>query len=133
MEYHTNTTNAATVVDYEDTPSLDVSSEEKGPHYEVQPLKVASDGHTILIPQPSDDPFDPWNWSWIKKHTVLLSLAPGSLLCDGGMSWGTVLFEAQAADWKMPVPSVANSVSGGVFMQGIGGLVAVPLTQRYGR
>ncbi|KAH7152563.1 hypothetical protein EDB81DRAFT_881531 [Dactylonectria macrodidyma] len=25
-------------------------------------LKVASDGHTVLLPQPTDDPRDPLNW-----------------------------------------------------------------------
>lgn len=33
----------------------------------------------------------------------------------------------------MSVPAVANSLSGGIFMQGPGGLVAVPLIQRFGR
>lgn len=31
-------------------------------------LKLAKDGKTVLIPQPSDDPDDPLNWSWKKKH-----------------------------------------------------------------
>jgi MFS family permease len=44
-----------------------------------------------------------------------------------------VLFEAQAPTFQMSVPAVANSLSGGLFMQGIGGLVAVPLVQRFGR
>ena len=33
----------------------------------------------------------------------------------------------------MTVPAVAQSVSPGIFMQGPGGLLAVPLCQRYGR
>ncbi|KAL2018605.1 hypothetical protein VTK56DRAFT_575 [Thermocarpiscus australiensis] len=33
----------------------------------------------------------------------------------------------------MPVPEVAHSVSPGIFMQGPGGLLAVPLCERYGR
>jgi MFS family permease len=33
----------------------------------------------------------------------------------------------------MSVPDVANSISGAIFMQGPGGLLAVPLVQRYGR
>jgi hypothetical protein len=134
MDLHTvRTVDTEHVVDYD--PKLDptVSFAEEKEGRESPMLKMAADGMTILIPQPSNDPYDPWNWSWSKKHTVLLSLAPGSLLCDGGMSWGTTLFEAQAAEWHMMVPKVANSVSGGVFMQGIGGLVAVPLTQRFGR
>ena len=96
-------------------------------------LKKAKDGRTVLIPQPSDDPADPLNWSWSKKHLVLLSLALGALLTDWGMIWGTTLFQAQAATWHMSVADVSNSVSGGIFLQGPGGLLAVPLTQRYGR
>jgi hypothetical protein len=45
-------------------------------------LKTAADGQTVLIPQPSDDPDDPLNWSWLKKHTVFLSMIPGCLLAD---------------------------------------------------
>lgn len=33
----------------------------------------------------------------------------------------------------MTVPQIANSISGAIFMQGPGGLIAVPLVQRYGR
>jgi MFS family permease len=33
----------------------------------------------------------------------------------------------------MSIPAVGKSLSGGIFMQGPGGLLAVPLIQRYGR
>jgi hypothetical protein len=49
------------------------------------------------------------------------------------MTWGTTLFEAQALTWGMSVVDVSNSVSGGIFLQGPGGVLAVPLVQRYGR
>lgn len=96
-------------------------------------LKTAKDGMTVLIPQPSDDPNDPLNWSWGKKHAVFLSLLPGCFLTDWVITWGSTLFEQQARDWRMTVPQVANSISGSIFMQGAGGLLAVPLCQRYGR
>jgi hypothetical protein len=51
-------------------------------------LKTAKDGVTVLIPQPSDDPLDPLNWSWGRKHKVLLALLLPSLLTDWGMTWG---------------------------------------------
>lgn len=51
-------------------------------------LKTTKDGKTVLIPQPSDDPADPLNWSWTKKHLVLLSLFMPALLTDFGMTWG---------------------------------------------
>jgi hypothetical protein len=80
-------------------------------------LKTAGDGQTVLIPQPSDDPDDPLNWSWGKKHAVFLSLLPGCLLTDFVITWGTTMFELQAMDWKMTVPNVAHSISGAIFMQ----------------
>lgn len=53
-------------------------------------VKLAKDGVTVLIPQPSDDPDDVLNWSTAKKYKVLLSLVFASLLTDFGMTWGTV-------------------------------------------
>lgn len=43
-------------------------------------VKLAKDGQTVLIPQPSDDPEDPLNWSWGKKHMVLASMVFASLV-----------------------------------------------------
>jgi hypothetical protein len=43
-------------------------------------VKLASDGITVLIPQPSDDLEDVLNWSAGKKYRVLLSLVIASLV-----------------------------------------------------
>jgi hypothetical protein len=51
-------------------------------------VRTTKDGKTALIPQPSDDPADPLNWTWTKKHLVLLSLFMPALLTDFGMTWG---------------------------------------------
>jgi hypothetical protein len=40
-------------------------------HASTRHLKTSSDGRTILIPQPSDDPNDPLNWSQAKKNVIL--------------------------------------------------------------
>lgn len=96
-------------------------------------LKTAADGKTILIPQPSEDPEDPLNWSSAKKNMVMIALLSGSLLTDWGMTWGVTLFQAQAMEWNMSITASAASASGGIFLQGPGGIVAVPLIQRYGR
>jgi hypothetical protein len=96
-------------------------------------LKLTKDGSTVLIPQPTDDDADPLNWSWLKKHKAFFALLLPSLLTDWGMTWGTTLFEAQAGTWHMSVSDVARSTSGGIFLQGPGGILAVPLIQRYGR
>ena len=43
-------------------------------------IKLASDGKTVLIPQPSDDPDDSLNWSTGRKYRVLSSLVIASLV-----------------------------------------------------
>jgi MFS family permease len=64
---------------------------------------------------------------------VLLSLLLAALLTDFGMTYGSVVFNQQAETFHLSVPATANSISGGLFLQGPGGLFAVPLIQRYGR
>ena len=59
-------------------------------------LKVAGDGHTILIPQPSDDPNDPLNWSKYKKHLILLIISASAFLPDYGSATGAVTLLPQA-------------------------------------
>jgi len=39
--------------------------------YDNQNLKLAADGHTVLIPQPSDSPEDPLNWPWYVDQRLL--------------------------------------------------------------
>jgi hypothetical protein len=70
---------------------------------DVSQLKTTKDGTTVLIPQPSDDPEDPLNWSWAKKNLVFMTLLPGCFLTDWVITWGTTLFEAQAMTWNVSV------------------------------
>ncbi len=51
-------------------------------------VKVASDGHTRLIPQPSDDPQDPLNWSWGKKHLILFIVSLTAFIPDYSSATG---------------------------------------------
>jgi hypothetical protein len=50
-------------------------------------LKLAKDGRTVLIPQPSDDPFDVLNWETGKKLRVLTSLIFASLVKSASDCW----------------------------------------------
>ena len=61
-----------------------------------QTLRTASDGRTILIPQPSRDPNDPLNWSSLKKHVMLLTIAVVAFMSDFGSSIAVVTLLPQA-------------------------------------
>lgn len=60
-------------------------------------LKTASDGHTVLVPQPSEDHNDPLNWSPVKKHLILLIISFAAFLPDYGSATGAVTLLPQAA------------------------------------
>ncbi|KAK5653437.1 hypothetical protein OQA88_8922 [Cercophora sp. LCS_1] len=96
-------------------------------------LKVAKDGHTRLIPQPSDDPSDPLNWSWGKKHVVLFVISWASFLPDYGSATGAVTLIPQAIEWGTDPDTVNHSQAGNVFMLGAGGVVVVLLSAYFGR
>jgi hypothetical protein len=58
--------------------------------------KLASDGRTRLIPQPSDDTADPLNWPQRKKNLILFVVAFSALLPDYGSATGAVTLIPQA-------------------------------------
>jgi hypothetical protein len=71
-----------------------------------------TEGGIVLVPQPSDDPNDPLNWSWLKKHSVFLALLPGCFLTDWVITYGVQLFEAQAMDWHVSKNVVQSTTRG---------------------
>jgi hypothetical protein len=60
-------------------------------------LKTSADGQTILIPQPSDSPNDPLNWSSFRKHLILIIISCTALLPDYGSATGAVTLTPQGA------------------------------------
>ena len=85
---------------------LEARGEEQGYILDVEVLKsvtpnweqyqLAADGRTVLIPQPSTDADDPLNWSWTKKHIVLLVISATSFLPDYGSATGAVTLLPQS-------------------------------------
>ncbi|KAJ5218496.1 uncharacterized protein N7498_000595 [Penicillium cinerascens] len=96
-------------------------------------LKTTADGQTILIPQPSDSPNDPLNWSWFRKHLILIIISCTALLPDYGSATGAVTLLAQGAEWHMDPNVVNHSQVGNVFMLGVGGPIIVAFAAYFGR
>lgn len=69
-----------------------------------QGWQTASDGQTILIPQPSSSPHDPLNWSSFKKHAILVIISCTAFLPDYGSATGAVTLLPQS---KHALPSLA--------------------------
>ncbi|CAG9997091.1 unnamed protein product [Clonostachys byssicola] len=96
-------------------------------------LKFASDGHTVLLPQPTDNTCDPLNWSWTRKHLVLFTVAWAALTADVTAAAGSAIIFPQAAQWHI-TPGRANDPNAiAVLLNGIGGLIWVPVSSIWGR
>ncbi|VUC26984.1 unnamed protein product [Clonostachys rosea] len=109
-------------------------------------LKFASDGHTVLLPQPTDNTYDPLNWSWARKHLVLFTVAWAALTADVTAAAGSAIIFPQAEQWHI-TPGRANDPNAIAVLlnsdypakhaytsdSGIGGLIWVPVSSIWGR
>lgn len=68
------------------------------------------------MPQPSDDPNDPLNWSWAKKHIILFIVALAAFGGDFGSGAGIPCVIPQAAEWGMSPVRVNYSGNLNVIM-----------------
>lgn len=80
-------------------------------------LKTTPDGKTVLIPQPSESPNDPLNWSSFRKHLILIIISAAAFLPDYGSATGAVTLIPQAAYVPTLIPDfplyiVTNSAQG---------------------
>ncbi|KAJ5921131.1 hypothetical protein N7466_009457 [Penicillium verhagenii] len=96
-------------------------------------LKTTADGQIILIPQPSDSPNDPLNWSSFRKHAILIIISCTAFLPDYGSATGAVTLTAQGEEWNMDPNVVNHSQVGNVFMLGAAGPIIVVLAAYFGR
>lgn len=109
---------------------LDVETAGKN---EVAGLKLAKDGHTVLQPQPSDDPNDPLNWSSFKKHMILFIVALSAFCGDFGSGAGIPCILLQGKEWNMSPDKVNYAGNLNVIFLGIGGIWWIPFVYVWGR
>lgn len=97
---------------YKETAGYEVDVEDRAAGGADEAVRLARDGHTRLIPTPSDDPRDPLNWSSRKKHLALLVVAYTALLPDYGSATGAITLLPQAKKWRMSEDEVNHSQVG---------------------
>ncbi|CRK31560.1 hypothetical protein BN1708_015975 [Verticillium longisporum] len=96
-------------------------------------LRLAKDGHTVLLPQPTVDKDDPLNWPSWKKHAVLFVVAWGAFCADFTSAAGSAPILLQAQEWHESISRVNETNSINVLMMALGGLIWVPMTSIIGR
>ena len=58
---------------------------------------------------------------------------PALIQWNSGLTWGNTLIVPQAIEWNISVPKSANSITYGVLLAGIGGVLFTPLINTFGR
>ena len=81
-------------------------------------LKLARDGHTVLVPQPTEDPNDPLNWSWTRKHLMLAIVSTTAFLGDYGSGSGIPLIVLQG--WFHPSERPFSRANSSLQRRGMG-------------
>ena len=74
-------------------------------------LKTASNG-VVLVPQPSEDPQDPLNWSRWKKAGILLVIVSNAFTADYTAATGASAVVPQAIEWHMSPTTVIHATAG---------------------
>ena len=74
-------------------------------------LKKSAKGE-VLIPQPSDDPEDPLNWSRWKKAGILLVIGVNAATSDYSAATGASALIPQAQHWRINPNEVNHATAG---------------------
>ncbi|KAL1850747.1 hypothetical protein VTK73DRAFT_9599 [Phialemonium thermophilum] len=90
-------------------------------------------GGTLLVPQPTDDPDEPLNWSWTRKHLALFVLALGSFYVKFTatvLAPGAVTLAHQFHVTNRQGTYVTSAAS---LMPAVAPFVWIPLSRKFGR
>lgn len=77
-----------------------------------------SKGGVVLIPQPTEDPEDPLNWSRWKKTLILLVIAVNACTADYSAATGASALIPQAQEWHIS-PNTVNHATAGYALPGV--------------
>jgi hypothetical protein len=113
-------------------PSMEASTDLKQVPTQAS-VEMDGTDYREILPRPSNDPNDPLNWTWTQKHVVLLLVAVMAFQTPFDAASPASGFLEQAVAFHTPVPSMLDSVGAHAVTVGLGGLLWVPLSYRYGR
>ncbi|EFX04858.1 ankyrin repeat-containing protein [Grosmannia clavigera kw1407] len=114
-----------------DTERLD-TSQEHSDKAEAPFVKHTKEGF-LLVPQPSDDPDDPLNWSFSKKHVALFFLAMESLLVKFSATLISPGARTLAHLFHVPLSKATYIGSAPTIMNAVGPFFWIPISHRIGR
>ncbi|KAH9907047.1 major facilitator superfamily domain-containing protein [Xylariomycetidae sp. FL2044] len=97
---------------------------------------VKSGGHessNVLVPQPSNDPHDPLNWSPLWKTITLTCAAVMSFSLGLGPLALAPMFEAYSQEWNRSLADVVQFTGVAILVLGFSNFLWVPMSVCFGR
>ncbi|TKA82817.1 hypothetical protein B0A55_01070 [Friedmanniomyces simplex] len=101
--------------------------------YENNGLKTAADGRTVLIPQPTNDPDDPFNWPQLKKLSILFVITFIAFLPDFNSATGVPALIPQSLQWQLSPNTIQYKLVGQCAALGICAVLTAILSNYFGR
>lgn len=109
-------------------PGTEIMTDLKNMHF-------AADGnkHTVLVPQPSNDPNDPLNWNKKWKLAIVLGQAFVSFFNALGPLSISPQGPAYMAEWNRPLEDILQFTGVCILVFGFSNFLWVPIATKYGR
>lgn len=90
-------------------------------------------GHNVLVPQPSDDPHDPLNWSPLWKNTTIFCAIALSFSLNLGPLALAPMFGAYIEEWNRSLADVVQFTGVAILCLGFSNFIWVPVMVCFGR
>ncbi|KAF2091406.1 serine/threonine kinase 16 [Saccharata proteae CBS 121410] len=96
-------------------------------------VKSSDKSHRVLVPQPSDSPHDPLNWSFAWKITTI-SVASYSTFCQGfGPLSLAPMFEYYTRDFNCTLAEAVQFTGVAILVLGFSNFLWVPISTSFGK
>lgn len=95
-------------------------------------VKGSNTAHLVLVPQPSDDPRDPLNWSPFWKSTIFCATALSFSLNLGPLALAP-MFEDYIVEYNRSLADVVQFTGVAILVLGFSNFIWVPMATCFGR
>ncbi|PTB63296.1 MFS general substrate transporter [Trichoderma citrinoviride] len=87
----------------------------------------------VLVPQPSDDPLDPLNWTFLWKLTTIICASFVSISQNLGPLANAPLFGLYMEEWNVSLADAVQTTAVTILILGFSNLVWIPISTCFGR
>lgn len=96
-------------------------------------VKSGGESQDVLVPQPSDDPHDPLNWSPFWKYTTIFCATALSFSLNLGPLALAPMFGAYIEEWNRSLADVVQFTGVAILCLGFSNFIWVPIMVSFGR